>query len=82
MKWIKVPTKEDRHGPESEKLDPLNVRIGEKLRVVREADRLTQVQLTRAAGVTFQQVQKYERGVNRIAAAQLWRIWNDAGCPS
>lgn len=66
---------------ETEKLDPLDVRIGEKLRVVREAGGLTQVQLTRAAGVTFQQVQKYERGVNRIAAARLWRIWNDAGCP-
>ncbi|MGH6977951.1 MAG: helix-turn-helix domain-containing protein, partial [Brevundimonas sp.] len=37
----------------------------------REGLRMTQQQLAQAIGVTFQQVQKYERGVNRVAASRL-----------
>ena len=36
--------------------------------------RYTQVQLADAVGVTFQQIQKYERGTNRIAASRLWQM--------
>lgn len=36
--------------------------------------RYTQVQLADAVGITFQQIQKYERGVNRIAASRLWQM--------
>jgi transcriptional regulator with XRE-family HTH domain len=49
----------------------LDVRIGEALRTRREAVGMTQAQLGKAIGVTFQQIQKYERGVNRIAGSKL-----------
>lgn len=50
----------------------LNVHLGRRLIELRTAERITQKDLA-ALGVTFQQVQKYERGVNRISAASLLR---------
>jgi transcriptional regulator with XRE-family HTH domain len=35
---------------------------------------MTQDQLARQLGVTFQQIQKYEKGVNRVSAARLYEI--------
>lgn len=54
--------------------DPVDVAIGARIRARREARRITQAQLAAGAGVTFQQVQKYERGVNRVASARLLGI--------
>ena len=58
---------------EAEAADPLVLYIGARLRTLREEARLAQSQLARALGVTFQQVQKYERGVNRVSGASLAR---------
>ena len=41
---------------------------------------LTQAELGKAIGVTFQQVQKYERGVNRVAAATLLKVADALQC--
>jgi transcriptional regulator with XRE-family HTH domain len=46
-------------------------RIGERIRTRRIALGLTQEQLASSLGVSYQQVQKYERGTNRISAARL-----------
>lgn len=54
--------------------NPVDIAIGARIRTRREALRITQAQLAAGAGVTFQQVQKYERGVNRIASARLLQI--------
>lgn len=51
-------------------------RIGQKVRTLRLAKRLSQTELANMIGVTFQQVQKYEKGVNRIGAGRLQRIAN------
>ena len=50
---------------------PHDTTIGSRVRARREQQRMTQAALAAHIGVTFQQVQKYERGVNRIAAARL-----------
>jgi len=55
-------------------LDPTDRAIGDRIRALREAHRITQAQLAAGCGVTFQQVQKYERGVNRVSAARLLQI--------
>jgi len=52
----------------------LDAEIGEAVRRRREEARITQAGLGKAIGVTFQQVQKYERGTNRIAASKLMLI--------
>ncbi|KAK0341969.1 hypothetical protein LTR94_024213, partial [Friedmanniomyces endolithicus] len=55
-------------------VDPVDIAIGARIRTRREELRITQAQLAAGAGVTFQQIQKYERGVNRVSAARLLRI--------
>jgi transcriptional regulator with XRE-family HTH domain len=48
--------------------------IGARMLDRRAALGLSQADLSRALGVSFQQVQKYERGVNRVSAARLFDI--------
>ncbi len=45
--------------------------LGSKLRTLRNIKGLSQSALAQESGITFQQVQKYEKGVNRISAARL-----------
>lgn len=54
--------------------DPLDVALGARLRLIRLLRGQSQDSLARAAGVTFQQMQKYESGVNRVSASTLSRI--------
>ncbi|MGE0045393.1 MAG: helix-turn-helix domain-containing protein [Hyphomonadaceae bacterium] len=49
-------------------------RIGQKVRTRRLEVSMSQERLAELLGVTFQQVQKYEKGVNRIAASRLFDI--------
>ncbi|MFL9827723.1 helix-turn-helix domain-containing protein [Rhodoplanes sp. SY1] len=61
--------------------DPLDLLIGRNIRFYRLRRGLSQSALARAIGVTYQQVQKYERGLNRISAAQLYRAATALGVP-
>jgi transcriptional regulator with XRE-family HTH domain len=54
--------------------DPLDAMVGAKIRVFRIHRKLSQTDLAEQIGVTFQQVQKYEQGANRIGASRLSRI--------
>lgn len=49
-------------------------RIGERLRRERKLRSVTQTMLSKKLGITFQQIQKYERGINRISAGKLEEI--------
>jgi len=48
--------------------------VGQRLRWRRRELRLTQEQLGEKLGLTFQQVQKYEKGINRISAGRLYEM--------
>ena len=52
----------------------LDVHFGEKLRAQRLMTKVTQDDLAKALGLTFQQGQKYEKGANRMSAATIVRI--------
>ena len=54
--------------------DPVDVAVGARIRLLRKIRGLSQQALAEAAGVTFQQIQKYERGANRVSASMLSRI--------
>lgn len=54
--------------------DNLDKYIGEKVKARRMALRISQNKLGAHLGVTFQQIQKYEKGINRISASTLYRI--------
>ena len=60
-----------RFGRGSGKRHPVDVHAGERVRQRRKVLGLTQTNLGDAIGLTFQQVQKYERGANRIGAGRL-----------
>lgn len=51
---------------------PVDVEVGRRLAARRISMGLNQSELGRALGVTFQQIQKYEKGANRISASKLW----------
>jgi transcriptional regulator with XRE-family HTH domain len=52
--------------------NPIDVHVGQRLRVRRSLLGMSQTQLGDAVGLTFQQVQKYERGTNRVSASRLY----------
>ncbi len=53
--------------------EDIDTHVGRAIRARREDLGITQVMLAAQLGITFQQVQKYERGANRVAASRLWR---------
>jgi transcriptional regulator with XRE-family HTH domain len=53
---------------------PIDVHVGRCLRARRQELGLSQMRLAEALGVTFQQIQKYERGVNRVVASRLYDL--------
>lgn len=56
------------------KPDPIDILVGRNLRNQRVYKGMTQKKLGEHAGVTFQQIQKYENGHNRISASMLYRL--------
>src|SRR5258707_241948 len=57
-----------------DKPNPIDVRVGSRVRLRRNMLGLSQEKLGEAIGLTFQQVQKYERGANRIGASRLYEL--------
>jgi transcriptional regulator with XRE-family HTH domain len=53
---------------------PNDVLVGANLRLYRNAARVSQTAMAEALGVTFQQIQKYEKGTNRLTAGRLLTI--------
>lgn len=56
------------------RLNQIDVEIGQRIRAQRKIKRLSQTELANKLGVTFQQVQKYENGTNRVAGGRLQLI--------
>jgi transcriptional regulator with XRE-family HTH domain len=52
----------------------LEARIGERIRSRRIRARVSQESLGKPLGITFQQIQKYEKGTNRVSAGRLLKI--------
>lgn len=53
---------------------PVDVHVGKRLRHRRWMVGMTQQQLAEQVGIKFQQIQKYETGMNRVSASRLWDI--------
>jgi len=51
-----------------------DIEVGQRIRARRMAKGMSQTELGNMLGVTFQQVQKYERGINRVGAGRLVRV--------
>ena len=60
---------------------PIDVHVGSRLLMGRVLLGLNQTELGEAIGVTFQQLQKYEKGTNRISASRLFNLSHVLGVP-
>lgn len=60
---------------------PVDVFVGKRVRHRRWMVGMTQQQLAQKVGIKFQQIQKYETGMNRISASRLWDIAAALGVP-
>lgn len=78
---IKTP-KPSRRGRTPEGApNPIDVHVGNRIRLRRQLLGYSQEKLASLLGLTFQQVQKYERGTNRVGASRLWDIGNILNVP-
>ncbi|HEY8615450.1 helix-turn-helix transcriptional regulator [Phenylobacterium sp.] len=59
----------DRDGP-----NPIDRHVGLRIRLRRKELGVSQERLAESIGLTFQQVQKYERAANRVSASKLWEM--------
>jgi transcriptional regulator with XRE-family HTH domain len=65
-KWIGILTRKSFH--------PIDAHVGKRVRIRRKILSMSQTKLGDAIGLTFQQIQKYERGANRIGASRLFEL--------
>ncbi|MDK9721858.1 MAG: helix-turn-helix domain-containing protein [Rhodospirillales bacterium] len=69
-----VSRKSSRGRTASGKPNPIDVHVGNRVRLRRTLLGMSQEKLGEAIGLTFQQVQKYERGANRVGASRLYDL--------
>ena len=55
-------------------INPIDAHVGQRISIRRKLLNLSQEALAKKLGITFQQVQKYEKGINRISASRLWNL--------
>lgn len=60
---------------------PVDVHVGKRIRHRRWLVGMTQQQLAESVGIKFQQIQKYETGMNRVSASRLWDIGSSLSVP-
>ena len=61
--------------------NPIDIQVGARLRMRRMLISMSQEKLGDSVGLTFQQIQKYEKGTNRIGASRLQQISSVLGVP-
>ncbi len=66
---------------EDKKPHPIDVHVGGRVRLRRTMLGMSQDKLADALGLTFQQIQKYEKGVNRIGSSRVFEISRVLGVP-
>lgn len=74
-----MATKADKFSPRTGRMppgvpNPVDIHVGARVRLRRTLLGLSQEKLGDAVGLTFQQIQKYERGVNRIGSSRLFQF--------
>jgi transcriptional regulator with XRE-family HTH domain len=77
---IPIPTISSKTLPKKQ-ANPIDGQVGNRLRLRRMMIGMSQEKLGELLGLTFQQVQKYEKGVNRIGAGRLFEIARILGVP-
>jgi transcriptional regulator with XRE-family HTH domain len=58
----------------AKRIEPVDKLVGQNIRIFRMAKGISQTELGNSVGVTFQQIQKYEKGANRVGSSRLAKI--------
>ena len=74
-------TEDEEPERNSRRANPMDVHVGGRVRMRRMLLGMSQEKLGEQLGLTFQQVQKYEKGVNRIGASRLFEMAKVLGVP-
>ena len=61
--------------------NPVDMFVGSKLKLARTMKGFSQTKLGNMTGITFQQIQKYEKGVNRVGSSRLYEFSNILSVP-
>lgn len=69
-----APTGRRRGRPPAGKPNPIDIHVGQRIRLRRTLLGMSQEKLGEALNLTFQQVQKYERGANRVGSSRLFQL--------
>lgn len=69
------------HKPQTKAPNAIDIYVGSRIRMQRALNGMSQTTLAEGLGVTFQQVQKYEKGTNRVGSSRLQAIANILGVP-
>lgn len=64
----------DMHSEAESGPNPIDRHVGLRIRMRRKELSVSQERLAEAVGLTFQQIQKYERAANRVSASKLWEL--------
>lgn len=67
--------------PSAKERSHIDVHVGKQLARARTAKRMSQSEVARMLGLTFQQIQKYEKGTNRMSASVLWTLSDAMNLP-
>jgi DNA-binding XRE family transcriptional regulator len=62
------------------KPNPIDIHVGSRIRLRRTMLGMSQEKLGEALGITFQQIQKYEKGTNRVGASRSAEHFNHSEC--
>ena len=62
-------------------LHPFDKHVGQRIRIARQKSKMTQAHLAELLTISFQQVQKYENGLNRTSCSRLYQISKILGFP-
>ena len=68
--------------PKTKTPNPIDVHVGSRVRLRRTMEKVSQEKLGEALGITFQQIQKYEKGTNRIGASRMQKIAETLNVPA
>jgi len=67
--------------PNKKKPNPIDIHVGSRIRLRRNMLAMSQEKLGEMLGITFQQIQKYEKGTNRVGASRLQAISSHLNVP-
>jgi transcriptional regulator with XRE-family HTH domain len=73
--------KRSKSRAEARRTTPVDVQVGRNVRRRRIELGMSQTSLAQSCGITFQQIQKYENGANRVSASRLWQFAAVLGVP-